>query len=184
MEKVAGNIYLVKGECNSYYIDDKTKILIDAGADFDKPVDLLVLTHVHPDHVLFAKKIQTRTGCKILIGENDNILSVLLKFFPEWKGVKIEQFRVDRVLKEGAVLRSGDYAFKILAVPGHTKGSICLFDEEKGILFSGDTLFADGCIGRTDFPHSVPESMETSLKKIEALDYKLLLPGHGRIMNL
>ena len=46
------------------------------------------------------------------------------------------------------------------------------------ILFSGDTIFGEGIIGRTDFIHSDKELMEKILKKLEKIDYEILLPGH------
>ncbi|VVB76242.1 Metallo-beta-lactamase fold-containing protein [Candidatus Tiddalikarchaeum anstoanum] len=182
MEEVINSVFLLEGECNSYYIDDKIKILIDAGFDFKKHVDFLVLTHIHPDHILFAKVIQERTNCKILVGDGDQIIDSLIQFFPEWHGKKIRQFKADKVLKDGDVINSGACSFKVLAVPGHSKGSIALFEYNNKILFSGDTLFADGIIGRTDFPHSEPKKMESSLEKLKKTNYKILLPGHGKIV--
>lgn len=69
---------------------------------------------------------------------------------------------------------------KLIKVPGHTRGSLSLLDESRKLLFSGDTLFKNG-IGRTDFPNSVPEKMNESLKKLLTLlkEKKLrLMPGH------
>jgi len=65
---------------------------------------------------------------------------------------------------------------KHLKTPGHTADSLCFV--YKDILFSGDTLFLDGGIGRTDFPDSNIKDMEKSLKKIKKLNYKILCPGH------
>lgn len=68
--------------------------------------------------------------------------------------------------------------FKIILTPGHTKDSICIL--YKDILFSGDTIFdkEQTCIGRTDFPESVPEKMQESLNKLGKLNYEILCPGH------
>ena len=67
--------------------------------------------------------------------------------------------------------------FKVIKTPGHTKDSICFL--YKDILFSGDTVFYNGGIGRTDLIESVPEKMQSSLDKINNLSYRILCPGHN-----
>jgi len=46
------------------------------------------------------------------------------------------------------------------------------------ILFSGDTIFHRGTIGRTDLPTSLPKEMDKSLKKLAKYKYDILCPGH------
>ena len=68
--------------------------------------------------------------------------------------------------------------FTVLKTPGHTKGGVCLLDEEEGILFSGDTLFQNG-EGRTDLGGNWKE-LEESLKNLSLLSEKInVFPGHG-----
>jgi glyoxylase-like metal-dependent hydrolase (beta-lactamase superfamily II) len=67
--------------------------------------------------------------------------------------------------------------FKIIDTPGHSKGGICIL--YKDILFSGDTIFHRGTIGRTDLPGSSEKQMKESLEKISKIKYKILCPGHG-----
>jgi len=66
---------------------------------------------------------------------------------------------------------------KIINTPGHSKGGICIL--YKDILFSGDTIFHRGTIGRTDLPGSDETEMKKSLEKISKLKFKTLCPGHG-----
>lgn len=183
MNMVYPKIHLIQGYCNTYYVDDEKKALIDAGVDFKGDVDILILTHLHPDHVFYANKIRKRTDCQILIGEKDSDTSLIKDHFPKWDGKRVELFQIDEVLKHGDEISTGTYSFKVLTAPGHTKGSIILFEKEEKVLFSGDVVFADGRIGRTDLPHSEPEIMEETLKMIKSLDYKTLLPGHGRVVK-
>ena len=68
--------------------------------------------------------------------------------------------------------------FQVIKTPGHTKGSISLYMPKEKILFSGDTLFHNGFIGRTDLPNNEQEKMPESLKKLTELDYEILCPGH------
>jgi len=66
---------------------------------------------------------------------------------------------------------------KIIETPGHSKGSFCILYDD--VLFSGDTIFHRGIIGRTDLPGSSEKEMEQSLKKLKKINYKILCPGHG-----
>ena len=65
---------------------------------------------------------------------------------------------------------------KIIDAKGHTQTDICILYDD--ILFSGDVIFHDGFVGRTDFPESDPKEMEKSLKKLSKLKYDILCPGH------
>lgn len=65
---------------------------------------------------------------------------------------------------------------KVIKTPGHKEDCICFF--YKDILFSGDVLFHNGIIGRTDLPGSSPEEMKKSLDKLSKINYKILCPGH------
>ena len=82
-------------------------------------------------------------------------------------------------LAEGGRIRFGAIELEVLHTPGHTEGSVCLLDKESGVLFSGDTLFADGW-GRTDLPGGSDGQMVESLGRLAGLPDELrVLPGHG-----
>jgi len=66
--------------------------------------------------------------------------------------------------------------FKIFKVPGHTKDSIAILYNK--ILFSGDTIFHQGGIGRYDFPESEPDKIIDSINLLRNLKYEILAPGH------
>ena len=79
------------------------------------------------------------------------------------------------------LFEEGDRAgpFKILHIPGHTQGSVGLYDEKTGYLFSGDTLFK-GDWGRTDLPGGSEEQIRQSLKRLLSMDGEIIVcPGHG-----
>jgi glyoxylase-like metal-dependent hydrolase (beta-lactamase superfamily II) len=81
----------------------------------------------------------------------------------------------DRTLREGDIIGP----FTVLHLPGHTPGSIGLWDKEAGIIFTGDTLFR-GNYGRTDLPGGSETQMIASLKRLFAMDGKIqVYPGHG-----
>ena len=63
--------------------------------------------------------------------------------------------------------------------PGHTEGSVCLYDPDQGLLFSGDTLFQGGW-GRVDLPGGDASAMVVSLGRLLTLDDLVhVFPGHG-----
>jgi glyoxylase-like metal-dependent hydrolase (beta-lactamase superfamily II) len=82
-------------------------------------------------------------------------------------------------LAEGGHIRFGEIDLEVLHTPGHTEGSVCLLEPSGGLLFAGDTLFADGW-GRTDLPGGSEEQIVESLGRLAGLpDEVRVLPGHG-----
>jgi glyoxylase-like metal-dependent hydrolase (beta-lactamase superfamily II) len=95
-------------------------------------------------------------------------------------GFEVEAVTASRELTEGEQVRIGDLVFDILHTPGHTEGSVCLYEERLGLLLSGDVLFA-GSYGRTDLPGGNDDQMVASLARL-ARDIPpgtRVLPGHG-----
>ncbi|HTX74266.1 MAG TPA: MBL fold metallo-hydrolase [Rectinemataceae bacterium] len=83
----------------------------------------------------------------------------------------------DRLLDDGDLIPGT--AIRVIHTPGHTRGSICLYDESEGWLISGDTLFRDG-VGRTDGPDSDAGDLELSLGRLFDLPASThVFPGHG-----
>jgi glyoxylase-like metal-dependent hydrolase (beta-lactamase superfamily II) len=82
-------------------------------------------------------------------------------------------------LSEGGKIAFGGFGLKIIHVPGHTPGSIALFEEKGKLLFSGDTLFAGGGVGRADLPLGNEKELKRSLEKLGGIKRKKLCPGHG-----
>jgi len=72
----------------------------------------------------------------------------------------------------------GEYLLKVIHTPGHTSGSMCLLEEEKKYLFSGDTVFK-GSVGRYDLPSGNLEELKKSLIKLCEIKINEVFPGHG-----
>ena len=84
-----------------------------------------------------------------------------------------------QLVQEGEIIQFGQEKLEVIHTPGHTPGSISLYNKKEGVLFCGDLLFENG-VGRTDFFYSSSEKLENSLKKIFSLPPKTLIyPGHG-----
>jgi len=77
------------------------------------------------------------------------------------------------------VLELGEYNFQVLHTPGHTPGSICLYEQTARVLFTGDTLFRMG-VGQTKYPGGNAQQLTQSLKRLAQLpDNTKVYPGHG-----
>lgn len=94
-------------------------------------------------------------------------------------GRRLPPMEVDE-LRDGEIIDLGEHRLRVIDTPGHTSGSISLYDEVTKSLFSGDTLFQMG-VGRTDFPTGSYEELAGSLIKLSNIEIKSLYPGHGNI---
>jgi glyoxylase-like metal-dependent hydrolase (beta-lactamase superfamily II) len=138
---------------------------------------LIVSTHRHWDHIGDNAAVAEATGAQIAAHEADRHglehPSSTSAPFPIPPSVPA----VD--LMEGSVIRFGEINLQVLHTPGHTEGSVCLLAPTERLLFTGDTLFAQGW-GRTDLPGGSVDEMVESLKRLSAMDADLrVLPGHG-----
>ncbi len=165
---------------NVYYVDDNKKIQIDAALDLEKPVDILVLTHCHFDHILKARQIRDRTGCIIAaspeasrhIKHMDE--ATLIPEAPE----KLDKFEIDLILNDGAKIFTDNFKLRVIKTPGHSSGCISLFELNNKILFSGDCWFGGEATGRFDLPTSNKKELLDSARKLQELKPKVICPGH------
>lgn len=84
------------------------------------------------------------------------------------------------MLTDGAKIDLGDSTLRVIHTPGHTPGSICLYEAQSKSLFSGDTVFPYGSVGRTDLPGGSSRDLIRSISRLVKLDVSVLYPGHGR----
>jgi glyoxylase-like metal-dependent hydrolase (beta-lactamase superfamily II) len=87
-------------------------------------------------------------------------------------------------LADGGQVRFGEISLEVLHTPGHTEGSVCLFEPSAGLLLAGDTLFS-GSWGRTDLPGGSDDQMAASLTRLSGLEDRVrVLPGHGETTTI
>jgi hydroxyacylglutathione hydrolase len=89
-------------------------------------------------------------------------------------------FHVDRKLQGGETLEIGDMKWEVIHIPGHSMGSIALYDKPKKILIPGDVVYADYAIGRFDLHGANAGDLKKSLTKLAKMEVEILLPGHNR----
>jgi glyoxylase-like metal-dependent hydrolase (beta-lactamase superfamily II) len=100
------------------------------------------------------------------------------------QGIRIPmpKCRVDRTIDEGDRLQVGDRTLEVWSTPGHTAGQLAL--RMGNLLFSGDNIFRDGCVGVIDAHHgSNLVDFVASLVRIRDSDVEYLLPSHGPIFR-
>lgn len=172
------------------YDDARTDcVLVDPGDDCaalsaalgDRTLSAMLLTHGHFDHVLAAGRLQRDTGAPVYVSEGDaamvndpavNGLQFLMGV-NEMPGPEIA------LTLYGDALSVAGLTFQVLPTPGHSRGSVCLYLEDAGIMFSGDTLFCAG-FGRMDLYGGSPRQMRESLRALFKLPPETrVYPGHG-----
>ena len=175
------NVYLLKLENKNILIDTSSFInrfeLKKELKNLDlnpEEIDTVLLTHNHFDH---TGNIKIFSKAKIYGSEIDFRKKILNSSF----SVANIQDTPEEERKVNGILPLENFKtkeFKIIDVPGHTKGSVVFYLPKQKILFSGDHIFENGYIGRTDLPNSAPEKMKDSLEKMKKIDYKILCSGH------
>ena len=177
-------------ETNAYLVWDGRSadaLVLDPGMGAAEPLmqrvtahglrlHLIANSHGHIDHIFDDAPLMRASEAPLAIHPDD---AYRLDGRNNY-GFELEAVTATRALCEGEELRIGDLVFDVLHTPGHTEGSICLYEERLGLLLSGDVLFA-GSYGRTDLPGGNGEQMVASLARL-ARDIPAavrVLPGHG-----
>jgi len=138
---------------------------------------LIVSTHGHWDHIGDNARVAEHTGAPIAVHPLD--AHRLTDPRPLWAPFEIPPSVPAVDLAEGGEIRFGSIRLEVLHTPGHTEGSVCLFDRAEGTLLSGDTLFA-GSFGRVDLAGGDESAMVESLGRLARFDDPIaVLPGHG-----
>lgn len=139
----------------------------------------ILLTHSHWDHIADVQQFKKTYHVPVYVHPLDapNLREPGADGLPCW--VAIPAIQPEGLLEEGMQIAVGKLNFSILHTPGHSPGSICFYEPQQHILFSGDTLF-QGTIGNLSFPTSVPDQMWPSLAKLAKLPpHTKVFPGHG-----
>jgi len=170
-------------ETNCHIVtDEQTRkcAIIDPGAESNTILDYIeanklipaaiFLTHGHFDHYMALDAVRDSTGAPVYINSAD-VSSTGREQLKLTDNGNLNWY------SEGDIVQVGNLEFTVLETPGHSTGSVTLKCED--VLFTGDTLFRDGC-GRTDIGEGSMEVLMDSLRRLSALegDYEVY-PGHA-----
>jgi glyoxylase-like metal-dependent hydrolase (beta-lactamase superfamily II) len=145
-------------------IKDGNCLVVDPGDEYNKikaevgdnKVIGVLITHSHFDHIGALRNFLTKRSIKI------------------FKRSNLEE-------KEYSI---GNFKFKCIHTPGHSKDSVTFYFEDEKFMLVGDFIFKES-IGRTDLPGGSDSDMKESIKKIlEYPDDITLYPGHNEVTNL
>jgi glyoxylase-like metal-dependent hydrolase (beta-lactamase superfamily II) len=179
-------------QVNAFLLWDETTnqaALIDPAGEVDEFADeiaargltlvALVNTHGHLDHISGNADVKARWAVPLYIHELDRpMLTDPTRNMSAFTGQEIISPDADMTLKDGETLAIGTETLTVLHTPGHTPGSISLY--QPGRLIAGDTLFCGG-VGRTDLPGGSEAQLLNSIRtKLYSLpDETVVHSGHG-----
>ncbi|MGA2781356.1 MAG: MBL fold metallo-hydrolase [Smithella sp.] len=204
------NSYVIKADDRNLIIDTgfNRSVCFEAMQEGLRSLDIdlsktdFMLTHMHSDHTGLVSRLATETSivyfsridAKVFdkhinwqpmidyAVSNGFQLEELVKALESHPGIKYSPKKIPEfsLIDDGNIINIGDYRLKCLLTPGHTEGHICLYEEKKQILFSGDHVLYDIT------PHIESWSYEVnslknyleSLERIRNLPVNIVLPGH------
>jgi glyoxylase-like metal-dependent hydrolase (beta-lactamase superfamily II) len=172
---------------NTFWLSEKQNAVVDLGSVMTAkqlPLDeacCIILTHLHYDHTAALDQLKLGGKTVVMMHEADARAIGTSASAAHFFGVRAPKFRVDTLLTDGDKIDLGGSTLRVIHTPGHTPGSICLYEAESKSLFSGDTVFPHGSIGRTDLPGGSSRDLTRSISRLVKLDVSVLYPGHGGV---
>lgn len=192
--------------CSVYLVHDAGEwLLIDIGfedtaeeiIDMIRQMDFslasckyLVATHADVDHIQGLKRAKEllpnaitvgHPECRRLLAEGDRIVTYA-EIAAQKISINLPIINLEQTINEGDTLKLGSLSLEVWNTPGHTSSQLAF--RLGDLLFSGDNIYRDGCVGNIDAHHGsdLPAFVE-SLNRIRDADVKWLLPSHGPIFR-
>lgn len=176
------NLLVDSGYCTHR---EETLELLASRAGLDRqPLERLINTHCHSDHMGGNAAIASAHGCRITIpaGEAKHVdpwtpQSAWMEEFDQ----KAAPFRFDDTLAAGEGFEGGGYEWQAHAAPGHDMDALMFFEPANRVLISGDALWENGMgfvwpeAGANPYIEAAREALDT----IERLAPAVVIPGHG-----
>ncbi len=190
------NIYLIDGGSEYIlidigFLDELTEVLeLIRQMNFSlSACKMIIATHADADHTQGIVRAREILKCKVAAHplsvepmETGDEIVTYARIDAQHIHIPMPKCKVDVTLDEGDVVQVGNRALTVWHTPGHTAGQLSF--RMGNLLFSGDNLFRDGCVGVIDAHHgsSIPDYI-ASLKRIRDCDAEYLLPSHGPIFR-
>ena len=175
----------------------KIQSLQKMGIDL-KDIKRVIMTHTHLDHIgclsEVLKKIpwaelwvHTLEAAPLEKGDERTVygMDMFRSMCQKQYGLKFGAFtfQTNKKLEGGESLNIGRMEWEVIHIPGHSMGSIALYNRTKKILIPGDVVYADYAIGRFDLHGANAPDLKKSLMRLATLDVDILLPGHNQTVK-
>jgi glyoxylase-like metal-dependent hydrolase (beta-lactamase superfamily II) len=190
------NVYLIDGGSEFALIDIGYLDTVDEIIELVRQMDfnlshckMIIATHADADHIQGAARAKDLLKTKVAAHpltvaplESGDVILTYASIKAQGIDLPMPPCKVDILLNEGDVLRIGDLRLKVWHTPGHTSGQLSF--KMGNLLFSGDNIYRDSCVGVIDAHHgsNIPEFLG-SLKRILRDDTEFLLPSHGPVFR-
>jgi glyoxylase-like metal-dependent hydrolase (beta-lactamase superfamily II) len=179
-----------------------------------RDIKKVVITHIHPDHYGLSSKIKQICGAQVAIHRIDagvilprykdfadlvKKVTVLLKQngVPEdelpqlkeaslWMNKYVTPTAPDVKLEDGDIISNDSFEFEVLWTPGHSPGHVCLYEQDRKFILTGDHVLYDTTPHVGFNPQSGDNPLGdyiSSLEKLKRLNVHFILPGHGPVFN-
>lgn len=168
--EVDNNVWVVGDDTECVVIDAPHSVEDILAIVGDRKVKAIICTHAHDDHVRVAPALRVATMAPILLHPADK---------PVWELTHTDELW-DVDLSDGLEITVAGTTLHVLHTPGHAPGAVCLYAEDLGCVFTGDTLFngGPGATGRSF--SDADEIVESIRAKLFALpDETVVHTGHG-----
>lgn len=188
VERPGSHVYLLKGRAKNVLIDtgiasnfgNLESCLREVGLT---PADIhfIVLTHEHFDHIgAAAYFFDTAVLAAHRLAANKIDLQDEFVMMSRYFDRQAKPFQAEICLEGETVIDLGNYRLRIIHTPGHTSGCICLYEPEHRLLFTGDTVLADGILSGVFASGNISDYL-VSLQRLSSLQIEEMYPGHGKI---
>ena len=178
--EVAGQASQAVGaECNAWLIgDDDEVIVIDPGEHADavlaavgeREILAVICTHGHARHVAAAVEVAERDEAPVALHRSDLLF---------WR-MAYDDVDPEIEMAAGGRFDVSDVALEVIHTPGHTPGSVSLYCEDLGVVFTGDTLASVGPVPHEgEYPDFARQLTAIGERLLELPSATRVLPGHG-----
>lgn len=148
----------------------------------DLEVTHIINTHMHIDHAIGAAYAKDKYRVPLFGHKDDEFLSDRLRQQADAFGIneKVRDVTIDSYLTPGEEIHIGKGTLEVIHVPGHSPGSVALYDRTGGFVITGDALF-QGSVGRTDLPGGNGGQLIKAIREnlLPLPDSTVVYPGHG-----
>jgi glyoxylase-like metal-dependent hydrolase (beta-lactamase superfamily II) len=190
------NIYLVEDGDEFALIDIGFEDTVDEIIDLIREMDfnlsrckLIVATHADADHIQGLRRAKEKLKTRVVAHplsipplEAGDAVMTYASIPAQGIDLPMPACKIDAPIGEGDIIEIGQLQLTCWHTPGHTPGQLSL--KLGKLLFSGDNIYKDSCVGVIDAHHgsNLPDFIQ-SLKRIQNDDSLYLLPSHGPVFR-